>query len=353
MAGPRFLRQRRASLRPFEAVEIAEVLEARRLLAAVAEEGLIEAPQPEGAVAENLVVAAEEYEEYTEECLLGEYPEIAVEVVEVAVDEELPGEPTFADPLTEEVVPDKEDAGVEEFRPILVVCEFPEELRARCPDAGERDWSTDFSTVRGFEDQTEYVPLDLPGNFAFTDTTLIENEVSDDGTWNDFVDVGSDVTGDISADDTTGMESVFSSRDPGMGQSGDRAADSRLVSVRTESRTATPGPHTSVVPKRSTLLKGLLSDSTTPKDAAAVEGREQLDIFGDGRAAENNKAARTRQSPSESRVDAPVRQSSEVTYSGVSRTTPEYVDSGETVSVSVDPETAGVSGLATGKQALR
>lgn len=420
MAGHRFLRLRRASLRPFEAAQIAEVLEARRLLAAVSEAGLIEDPQPAATVAENLVVAAEES---AEECLPVECSEGTVDVVQGVVDEELPGEPSFADPVTEEVVPDREDVGTAEFRPILVVCEFPETLWSRCPDAGEWDWSTDFSTVRGFEDQTEYVPLDVAENFDFTDTTLIENEVSDEGTWTDFVDVGSEVTGDISADDTSGMEflsedqvlwsndlnlpvgeesepqvmlfnsprggfgvdlrmltlsvpdevpqvsspplpstfvpeqrrmeSVFSVRNGAVGLSGDRAADSRLVAARTESRAATPGPATSVLPKRSTLLTGSLSDSATPQDAAAVEGREELDIFGDGRAAEDKKKSRSRQSQSESRDDAPVTQTFELTGAGGARTTPEYFDSGETMSVSVDPETAAVSGLATGKQAPR
>ena len=83
MAGPRFLRQRRASLHSFKAVQIAEVLEARRLLAAVSDDGFIEAPQPEAAAAEavvteNFVVTSEEY---TEECL----PEYYLEG-EVAID---------------------------------------------------------------------------------------------------------------------------------------------------------------------------------------------------------------------------------------------------------------------------
>ena len=169
----------------------------------------------------------------------------------------------------------------------------------------------------------------------------MENGGTDEGTWTDFVDVGSEVTGDISPDDTLRMEflpedpmlwsrdqdlpageefkpqvmlfsslrggsgvvlralalsvpdeapqitspaplsnfgpeqrrveSVFAGRNVVLGQSGERAADARLVSMRTESRTATPGISASVVPKRSTLLTGSQSESAPRKDAASVD----------------------------------------------------------------------------------
>lgn len=458
MAGHRFVRQRRASLRPFAAVQIAEALEARRLLAAVSDEGLIDAPQPETPVAECLMADAEEY---TEEYLPMEYSE-------GVVDEELPGEPIVADPVTEDVVPDEEDAGTEEFRPILVVCEFPEELWLRCPDdveakaeaeaedcsvvyktqdvemlawsestgepaaaaedlphadEDEWDWHFDFSTARGAAGETEYVAFDGPEQPEFTDTPLIESGVSDEGTWTDFIDAGTEVTGDISFDDTISeeflpdapmlwsrdndlaageeyepqvmlfssvrggvgvvlrtltlsvpnaapqdsspadrsnvvpehrrMESVFAVREGVLGRSGDRAADSRLVSVRTESRAATPGTTASVFPRRSRLLTGLSSDSATPQEAAAVDGGEELDLFEEGRVFEDQKRSRGRQSQSESHEDVSVPHSSETTGAAVSRTTSEYSNSGETVTVSVEPESAAVSGLATGKQVPR
>lgn len=472
MAGHRFLRQRRASLRPFEAVQIAEILEARRLLAAVSDDGFIEALQPEAAAAEdvvteNFVVTSEEY---TEQCLPEYYPE-----GEVVIDEELRGEPVSVDSGTEvtvvedvvegeilvaeepheDVASDKADAETEDFMPILVICEFPEELWSRCPDdgevkaedcnvvyetqevqtlpwfestgepatavedlpsAGEWDWHIDFSTVRGFEGETEYVAFDGPENSEFNDTLLMENGVTDEGTWTDFVDVSSEVTGDISPDDTFSMEflpedpmlwsrdqdlpvgeefkpqvmlfsslrggsgvvlralalsvpdetpqitspallsnfvpeqrrveSVFAGRNVVLGQSGERAADARLVSMRTESRTAIPGISASVVPKRSTLLTGSQSESATPKDAAAVEGRLDLDIFGEWGTTEDKKRSQRRQSQSESREDVPVPQSSESTGTVGARTTPGYVDNGESVTVSVDSEAAAVSGLA-------
>lgn len=351
MAGPRFLRQRRASLHSSKAVQIAEVLEARRLLAAVSDDGFIEAPQPEAAAAENVVTEnfVVTSEEYPEECLPEYYPE-----GEVAIDEELRGEPATA---------------VEDL-----------------PSAGDWDWHFDFSTVRGFEGETEYVAFDGPENSEFNDTLLMENGGTDEGTWTDFVDVGSEVTGDISPDDTLRMEflpedsmpstgdddlavgeeyepqvmlfsslrggsgvvlralalsvpdeapqitspaqlsnfvpeqrrveSVFAGRSVVLGQTGERAADARLVSIRSESRTATPGISASVVPKRSALLTGSQSESATPKDAASVEGRLDLDIFGEWGTTEDKKRSQSRQSQSESREDVPVPQSSESTGAG-------------------------------------
>jgi hypothetical protein len=466
-------------LRPIEAVQIAEVLEARRLLAAVSDEGFIEAPQPEAQEAENLVLTSDEG---TEECLPEASTESEVVGVEEVIDEEQRGESASVDPGTEVTfldgvgdgeilvaeepyeyfVPDKADAETEEFMPTLVICEFPEELWSRCPDdveaetedwnvvyetqdvetlpwfestgepatavedlpsTGEWDWHYDLSTVSGIEGETEYVAFGGPENFDVSETLLIENGGTDEGTWTEFVDVGSEVTGDIAPDDTISMEfqseepelwsrdrdlpvseeyepqmmlfsslrggsgvvlralalsvpdaapqisssalrsnfvpeqrrmeSVFAGREGAVVLTGDRVADSRLVSVRTESRAATPGTAASVVPRRSTPLTGSLIDSATPKEAVLVNERDKLDIFDEGSATEDKKRSRGRQSPTESREDPPVPRSSETTGPGASRTSSDHVDSGESVTVSVDSESAAVSGLATGKHVPR
>jgi len=150
------------------------------------------------------------------------------------------------------------------------------------------------------------------------------------------------------------MESVFVGREGVMGLSGDRAADSRLVSVRTESRAALPWTATSVGTRRSTRLSDSQFASAPPQDAAAVEVRPDLDLFDEGRAVRDKHQSENRPSQSESREDAPVLPSSESsTRAGFSRTAPEFVPHSESVSVAVVPEVAAVSGLVPRKQVSR
>lgn len=468
MAGHRSLRQRRATTLPCAAAQIAELLESRRLLAAVLDDGM----QKESAISEELpaeLVADEE--------LLCEPIAVELSTDEVVVDE------LIVDEAIAEAVAFSQEEGDEEFTPILVVCEFPEELWTRCPvdfdpnaadgsvlyethdlesmpwidsmgepdavideltDAGEFDWSIDYTTVRGLGGDAEYGSYDGSEGFEVTDPDVIAKGDWEDVTWTEFVDAGTDLTLELPTDNIVStdfqpenpklwsrdgflpavedfepqlmlfsfpmegsfspvlaadtefapasslrggsgvvlrtlklsvptdsvsltsqplpsnfvpeqrrMESIFAGQVVGAGLSGDQAADSRLIAVRTESRAAAPATATSFVPKRSSLLIDPQSSSAVEEEAAAVEGSDGLDIFGAEGAPRDKKASQSQRSQSEPFEEIPVPESeSESVRAAVSQTGRESSESGEKIVVSA-PGSANVSGLTARNQVPR
>ena len=466
MAGQRSPRQRRASMRPFAAAQIAELLESRKLLAAVLDGGMLE----ESAISEEVpaeVVAEEE--------LLCEPIAVELSSDEVVVDE------MTVDEAAAEAVAFSQGEVDEQFTPILVVCEFPEELWTRCPvdfdpnaadgsvlyethdvesmpwidsmgepdvaideltHAGEWDWSIDYTTVRGIVGDAEYATDDGSEGFEVTDPDVIAKGDWEEVTWTEFVDAGTDSTLELPTDNIVStefqpedhklwsrdsflpavedyepqlmlfstpmeqaftpvlppdtefvpasslrggfgvvlrtltlsvptdsvsltsqplpsnfvpeqrrMESIFAGQVVSAGLSGDLAADSRLIAVRTESRAAAPATATSVVPGRSSRLIDPQSSSAIEEEAAAVEVSDGLDIFGAEGAPRNKKRSQSQQSQSEPIEEIPV-PGSESVRATVSQTGRESSESGETSVVSV-PGSANVSGLTARNQVPR
>jgi hypothetical protein len=205
MVGQRFLRQRRASVRQFAAAEIAELLEFRRLLAAVTDEHQLERSLPEVAPENNTTLLAESAAE-----------QIFIEAV--IVDAFLPVEQ-----LTEAVVEDRfaaEDSNEgEEFAPILAVCELPEDWMQRVPVTGEPDFQTyeyvcetqiaqpiTVTVEEGVPVFAEYVAGEWSEKLDFNDSQLVEQADFggvEDFDWSGFTDVGADSAVAIALDGTS------------------------------------------------------------------------------------------------------------------------------------------------------